>query len=117
MSQTKGIHALMIDQAVTEEGKKWRRNLPTAWIDYRKAYDMTPHGPPEGGQGSQIGLTSTKEADPKVEDAAGTARRKWHGESPDQVSQRSIPGGLLVPTVLLPECGAAVTCTQGRGRI
>ena len=37
------LDALLIDGAVAKEAKMWRRNLSVAWIDYAKAYDMTPH--------------------------------------------------------------------------
>lgn len=37
------MDALAIDNAVTEEARVWARNLSVAWIDFRKAYDMTPH--------------------------------------------------------------------------
>ena len=37
------LDALVIDGAVTQEAKLHRRDLSVAWIDYKKAFDMTPH--------------------------------------------------------------------------
>ncbi len=37
------LDALVVDNAVTKEARMWRRNLSVAWIDYKKAFDMTPH--------------------------------------------------------------------------
>ena len=34
---------LLINKVVLEEAKKYRRNLFTVWLDYRKAYDSIPH--------------------------------------------------------------------------
>ena len=34
---------LLINKVVLEEVKKYRRNLFTVWLDYRKAYDSIPH--------------------------------------------------------------------------
>ena len=34
---------LYIDRAVIKEVKSRNNNLPMAWIDYKKAYDMVPH--------------------------------------------------------------------------
>ena len=43
-SKTRGcLDALVIDAAVAQESKTYRRNLSVAWIDYKKAYDMVPH--------------------------------------------------------------------------
>ena len=33
---------LYIDRAVIKEVKSRNKNLPIAWIDYKKAYDMVP---------------------------------------------------------------------------
>ena len=35
---------LHIDQHILNESKTRRKNLAMAWIDYKKAYDMVPHG-------------------------------------------------------------------------
>ena len=35
---------LLINQAVTDEAIKNRRNLYMIWLDYKKAYDSVPHG-------------------------------------------------------------------------
>ena len=32
----------LINNAILENGKK-RKNLSTAWIDYKKAFDSVPH--------------------------------------------------------------------------
>ena len=37
------LDALIIDQAVTDEAKKEKRDLSVAWVDYRMAYDLVPH--------------------------------------------------------------------------
>ena len=37
------LDALVIDAAVAQESKTYRRNLSVAWIGYKKAYDMVPH--------------------------------------------------------------------------
>lgn len=37
------LDALTVDEAITTEARKWRKNLSVAWIDYQKAYDRTPH--------------------------------------------------------------------------
>ncbi len=37
------LDTLTIDEAVSEEAKKDRRDLSVAWIDYHKAYDLFPH--------------------------------------------------------------------------
>ena len=34
---------LLIDEIMLNDCKKRRTNLGTAWIDYKKAYDVTPH--------------------------------------------------------------------------
>ena len=34
---------LYIDRAVIKEVKSRKKNLPMAWLDYKKAYDMVPH--------------------------------------------------------------------------
>ena len=34
---------LYIDMAVIREVKPRKKNLATAWIDYKKVYDMVPH--------------------------------------------------------------------------
>ena len=34
---------LMINNAILENSKKRKKNLSTAWIDYRKAFDSVPH--------------------------------------------------------------------------
>ena len=34
---------LMINNAILEVGKKRKKNLSTAWIDYKKAFDSVPH--------------------------------------------------------------------------
>ena len=34
---------LYIDRAVIKEVNPRNKNLPIAWIDYKKAYDMVPH--------------------------------------------------------------------------
>ena len=34
---------LLINKAILEEAKKKRKNLSTAWIDYKKAFDSIPH--------------------------------------------------------------------------
>ena len=33
----------MIDMAILDNCKKRKKNLPTAWIDYKKACDSIPH--------------------------------------------------------------------------
>ena len=33
----------MLDQMITEDAKKKKRNLSMMWIDYKKAYDSIPH--------------------------------------------------------------------------
>ncbi len=37
------LDALAVDEAVAWEAKIWRKNLSVGWIDYQKAFDMTPH--------------------------------------------------------------------------
>ena len=37
------VDQLLINKVVLEEVKKYRRNLFTVWLDYRKAYDSIPH--------------------------------------------------------------------------
>ena len=34
---------LMINNAILENCKKKKKNLSTAWIDYKKAFDSVPH--------------------------------------------------------------------------
>ena len=34
---------LLIDKAITNESKRYRKNLSMAWIDYKKAFDSIPH--------------------------------------------------------------------------
>ena len=34
---------LMINNAILENCKKRKKNLSTAWIDYKKAFDSVPH--------------------------------------------------------------------------
>ena len=34
---------LLINKAILEEGTSKPRNLPTTWIDYKKAFDSVPH--------------------------------------------------------------------------
>ena len=42
--RSRGINDLLyIDRAVIREVKSRKKNLPMAWIDYKKAYDMVPH--------------------------------------------------------------------------
>ena len=41
---SKGVHEqLIIDQVITEQAKRKRRNIAVSWIDYQKAYDSVPH--------------------------------------------------------------------------
>lgn len=43
-SNTKGAkHQLLIDKAVTQDGKVRRTALCTAWIDYKKVHDSMEH--------------------------------------------------------------------------
>ena len=37
------IDQLLIDDMILQNAKKSKRNLSTAWIDYRKAFDSVPH--------------------------------------------------------------------------
>ena len=37
------LDALVVDGAVAEEARVFKKDLSVAWIDFRKAYDMTPH--------------------------------------------------------------------------
>ena len=37
------IDQLLINKVVSEEVRKYRRNLVTIWLDYKKAYDSVPH--------------------------------------------------------------------------
>lgn len=34
---------MLINKTILEDCKKRRRNLNTAWIDYKKAFDSVPH--------------------------------------------------------------------------
>ena len=34
---------LLINKAIIEDAKKKKKNLSTAWIDYKKAFDSVPH--------------------------------------------------------------------------
>ena len=36
-------HQLMINNAILENCKKRKKNLPTAWIEYKKTFDSVPH--------------------------------------------------------------------------
>ena len=36
-------YQLIINNAILENCKKRKKNLSTAWIDYRKAFDSEPH--------------------------------------------------------------------------
>nr|CAI5828319.1 unnamed protein product [Callosobruchus analis] len=37
------VENLLIDRCVTQDSVQYKRNLSTAWIDYRKAFDITSH--------------------------------------------------------------------------
>ena len=37
------IDQLIINKMIMEEAKRKKRNISTAWIDYKKAYDSVPH--------------------------------------------------------------------------
>ena len=37
------IDQLLINKVVSEEVRKYRRNLVAIWLDYKKAYDSVPH--------------------------------------------------------------------------
>ena len=37
------IDQLIINKMIMENAKAKKRNISTAWIDYRKAYDSVPH--------------------------------------------------------------------------
>ena len=37
------VDQLLINKVVNEEVRKYRRNLFTIWLDYKKAYDSVPH--------------------------------------------------------------------------
>jgi hypothetical protein len=37
------LEALLIDQAVVDEAKRWNRDLSVVWVDYAKAYDRVLH--------------------------------------------------------------------------
>ena len=37
------IDQLLVDDMILQNAKKSKRNLSTAWIDYRKAFDSVPH--------------------------------------------------------------------------
>ena len=37
------IDQLMINKLIMENAKNKLKNIPTAWIDYKKAYDSVPH--------------------------------------------------------------------------
>ena len=34
---------LLVNKAILQEAKSRKKNLSTAWIDYRKAFDSLPH--------------------------------------------------------------------------
>ena len=43
-NNTRGAkHQLLVDRAIAQDCKTRSTNLCTAWIDYKKAYDMMPH--------------------------------------------------------------------------
>ena len=37
------VKQLLINKSILKEVRSMRRNLVTVWIDYRKAFDSTPH--------------------------------------------------------------------------
>ena len=43
VSEKQGIYQLLIDSMVLDHAKQNQRSLSTAWINYRKAFDLIPH--------------------------------------------------------------------------